>query len=376
VPGAIDPAPFAAAVEPLPCSRRGAVSLPFGLRLDAATRAGTCCLEAFALEFGGDPQVGLILKVWSSNGYTLGDLRAQADGALRQRLGRVVAEFPHIHLWWERIRPGRLPPALPSGGCVRAGHAGEGWGRPLMEAMAAGLPTIATAWSGLNRVPRRPRGLPAAIPARACFRGGGPRYPDLRRPLLGGAGRGRSAAADCAGWSRTRRRRGGRVRRRARWSRAATSALPWRASCGRIWVAAASWRDRRAAGTAAGARRNAAGAAIPNGSSAILLQCARGEHVRLLELTCARHQAYARSRGMDYLCATNRLSLHPAGMGAGTRSRCFWRRCGRGSHEYPSSGLDADTLIVDEGRDLQDALPPGKWLGMAQHGSPPYFTTA
>src|SRR5205807_2579076 len=25
---------------------------------------------------------------------------------------------------------------------------GEGWCRPLMEAMAAGLPTIATAWSG------------------------------------------------------------------------------------------------------------------------------------------------------------------------------------------------------------------------------------
>jgi hypothetical protein len=27
---------------------------------------------------------------------------------------------------------------------------GEGWGRPLMEAMAAGLPTIATAWSGVT----------------------------------------------------------------------------------------------------------------------------------------------------------------------------------------------------------------------------------
>ena len=27
---------------------------------------------------------------------------------------------------------------------------GEGWGRPLLEAMAAGLPTVATAWSGLT----------------------------------------------------------------------------------------------------------------------------------------------------------------------------------------------------------------------------------
>src|SRR5438132_1961993 len=37
---------------------------------------------------------------------------------------------------------------------------GEGWCRPLMEAMAAGLPTIATAWSGLTEFHNADVGYP------------------------------------------------------------------------------------------------------------------------------------------------------------------------------------------------------------------------
>src|SRR5574340_1130296 len=37
---------------------------------------------------------------------------------------------------------------------------GEGWCRPLMEAMAAGLPTIATAWSGLTAFHHEAVGYP------------------------------------------------------------------------------------------------------------------------------------------------------------------------------------------------------------------------
>jgi glycosyltransferase involved in cell wall biosynthesis len=96
------------------------------------------------------PSVGLILKVWSSNNYTVEDIRAQADSLLREKTGRGLDDYPNIHIWEERIPAADMPRLY------RAVHAfvlptrGEGWCRPLMEAMGAGLPTIATAWSGLT----------------------------------------------------------------------------------------------------------------------------------------------------------------------------------------------------------------------------------
>ena len=110
-------------------------------------------LPAFAEEFREElaqGEVELWLKVWSSNFYTADGLREQADTVLRERLSQGLAEFPGIHLWTETIPYAELPRLYRAVDAFVLPTRGEGWCRPLMEAMAAGLPTIATAWSALT----------------------------------------------------------------------------------------------------------------------------------------------------------------------------------------------------------------------------------
>src|SRR5579871_190768 len=149
IPGSLETAPYQEAQEPWPVP--GSESFRFLSVFDWTYHKGwDVLLEAFAREFGSDPNVGLILKVWSSNGYTLQHIRDMAEAVLRTRVGKALSDLPNLHIWQERI-PNASMPRL-----YRAVHAyvtptrGEGWCRPLMEAMASGLPTIATAWSGLT----------------------------------------------------------------------------------------------------------------------------------------------------------------------------------------------------------------------------------
>src|SRR5207247_2311553 len=82
VPEAIDAAAFAADVEPWPLP--GNETYRFLSVFDWTLHKGwDALLEAFASEFGSDAQVGLVLKVWSSSGYTLEEIREQADAHLR-----------------------------------------------------------------------------------------------------------------------------------------------------------------------------------------------------------------------------------------------------------------------------------------------------
>ena len=102
----------------------------------------------------------MILKVWSSYGYTLADIRGQADALLQQKLGRKLSDFPNIHLWRENIPAGELPRLYRAVDAFVLPTRGEGWCRPLMEAMAAGKPSIATAWSGLTAFHNEQVGYP------------------------------------------------------------------------------------------------------------------------------------------------------------------------------------------------------------------------
>src|SRR5207302_8557537 len=61
-----------------------------------------------------------------------------------------LSAFPNIHFWQEQIPVGQLPRLYGAVEAFVLPTRGEGWCRPLMEAMAAGLPAIATAWSGLT----------------------------------------------------------------------------------------------------------------------------------------------------------------------------------------------------------------------------------
>jgi glycosyltransferase involved in cell wall biosynthesis len=107
-------------------------------------------LEAFVRALGGRTDVGLVIKTWSSNGYTTDRIREQADTLLRARCGIRLADVPNLHIWEETLPASSMPSLYRAADCFVLPTRGEGWCRPLMEAMAVGLPTIATAWSGLT----------------------------------------------------------------------------------------------------------------------------------------------------------------------------------------------------------------------------------
>jgi glycosyltransferase involved in cell wall biosynthesis len=134
-------------------------------------------LGAFAAEFGGDPQVGLILKIWSSQRYTLDDMRAQAEAHLRESLGRSLSELPNIHFWQETLPARELPRMYQAVDAFVLPTRGEGWCRPLMEAMAVGLPTVATGWSGLTEFHNASVGYPLRYEAQPVAAAGAKEAP-------------------------------------------------------------------------------------------------------------------------------------------------------------------------------------------------------
>ena len=149
IPEVLDTEAFAAEVEPWPVP--GEEAFRFLTVFDWTLHKGwDLLLTAFVQEFGDNPEVGLVIKTWSSNHYSLDDIRGQADAFLQEQFGQPLTAFPNIHLWQEVIPHRELPRLYRGVDAFVLPTRGEGWGRPLMEAMAAGLPTIATDWSGLT----------------------------------------------------------------------------------------------------------------------------------------------------------------------------------------------------------------------------------
>lgn len=121
-------------------------------------------LRCFNDEFGADEPVRLVCKVMNrdpevSLRHEIRKLRLRSSGG---RIGFLFnCDFPYEQL-------GAL---YRSADCYIASGRGEGWDMPLMEAMACGLPSIATDWGGHEQFvhdgisyPLRVRGL---IPAQA-----------------------------------------------------------------------------------------------------------------------------------------------------------------------------------------------------------------
>eukprot|EP00966_Prymnesium_polylepis_P326150 7382074-Prymnesium_polylepis.3 len=63
-------------------------------------------------------------------------------------LGRAWRQMPRVVLIDEMIPQAQLPSLYRAADAFVLPSRGEGWGRPVVEAMAMGLPTIATNWSG------------------------------------------------------------------------------------------------------------------------------------------------------------------------------------------------------------------------------------
>jgi glycosyltransferase involved in cell wall biosynthesis len=121
----------------------GAHGFIFLTSFDFTDRKGwDLLIDAWADAFGPDDDVTLVLKCGSLEGLGPEELRARLEARLG---GRPAATI---------VVDGELLPAADMPGIYAGADAfvlatrGEGWGRPPMEALAMGLPTIASAWSG------------------------------------------------------------------------------------------------------------------------------------------------------------------------------------------------------------------------------------
>lgn len=127
---------------------RGARSFNFLSVFEWSRRKGWDALvRAFVAEFRGREDVALILKTGAAGGQSAARIRSAIVTELRR--ARLGASMPSNIIIYAANLPAADMPAL-----YRAAQAfalpsrGEGWCRPLMEAMLMGLPSIGTRWSG------------------------------------------------------------------------------------------------------------------------------------------------------------------------------------------------------------------------------------
>ena len=104
-------------------------------------------LRAYCRTFDSQAGAGLFLKVTRTHGHPLDVVISQAAAAVRA-VGQELADRPDIVISDAALHARQLAALYRSVDAFVLPSRGEGWGRPYMEAMASGLPVIATRGSG------------------------------------------------------------------------------------------------------------------------------------------------------------------------------------------------------------------------------------
>ena len=147
VPSAIDIARFDPSVATYRIN--GARGYNFLSIFDWSLRKGwDVLIRAFVAEFAAEEDVALLFKVHSSLGVSLERIVRTVESFLIDTLGRDPSRIPDIVFQDTNVPDARMPSLYRGANCYVMPTRGEGWGRPFMEAMAMGLPTIGTNWSG------------------------------------------------------------------------------------------------------------------------------------------------------------------------------------------------------------------------------------
>lgn len=106
-------------------------------------------LRAYVEEFSSRDNVRLLLKVYTADGSAgEQDLLERLKTYVRDVLGRDLSQVAPITLLVGSYTAEQMAQLYRLADAYVMPTRGEGWGRPMMEAMASGLPTIATGWGG------------------------------------------------------------------------------------------------------------------------------------------------------------------------------------------------------------------------------------
>ena len=169
-------------------------------------RAGTCCSTPGATRSSPDDDVCLVLKCLGLH-VPESEIRGRIDAYLA---GRSTAPI----LLDTRFLPTADMPRLYAGAdAFVLASRGEGWGRPYMEAMAMGLPTIGSRWSGNLDVHGRRELMARRRRGRRRRRERAEPHPVLPRPPLVSTPTGRRSPRRCVEVRRGGRRGRGEGRR-------------------------------------------------------------------------------------------------------------------------------------------------------------------
>lgn len=106
-------------------------------------------LKAYLQEFSADDNVALHLL---TNPYhsTHNFAAAMREFVSTFELEESDKEWPKVHVIDSHIPQTSLPQLYKAADCFVLPTRGEGWGRPIVEAMSMQLPVIATNWSGMT----------------------------------------------------------------------------------------------------------------------------------------------------------------------------------------------------------------------------------
>ncbi|MDA8295485.1 MAG: glycosyltransferase [Actinomycetota bacterium] len=149
VPGGVDSAVFRPDADPLYLPQaRGTRFLSV---FEWSHRKGPdVLLRAWADAFTSADDVTLVLRCYPQNRFgDARDLTSEVDALIAETLaayGRRREDGAPIVVIGRHLAPGELPSLYRAVDAYVSPARGEGWGRPLMEAMATGLPVIGTGW--------------------------------------------------------------------------------------------------------------------------------------------------------------------------------------------------------------------------------------
>lgn len=150
VPGGIDSSMYRPDVAPLQIEGlRGTVFLSV---FEWRVRKGwDVLLRAWADAFSPSDDVTLLLRTHAQRIHATDDptraVNERIDAFLRDSCGRTRADVAPIVLLGDDLPADAMPSLYTAAAAFVAPTRGEGWGRPFMEAMASGVPVIATRWS-------------------------------------------------------------------------------------------------------------------------------------------------------------------------------------------------------------------------------------
>ncbi|MBM3836640.1 MAG: glycosyltransferase [Verrucomicrobia bacterium] len=151
IPGGVDTDRFRPGLNPLPIpGRRKTVFLSI---FEWSYRKGwDVLLHSWARAFKPQDDVCLVLRAYPLNASEAPDVSREINLFIDAFLSRILklnrSQVAPIIVLGCPISEADLPHLYAAATAYVAPSRGEGWGRPQMDAMACGLPVIATGWSG------------------------------------------------------------------------------------------------------------------------------------------------------------------------------------------------------------------------------------